>query len=79
MSYYTAITTLTWLTLAVMCILVRENGRLCKEDRVRHYVVYAFIAVSALAEWLARMLDGVECGTNPSEGFVRVRDCKSSA
>ncbi len=60
MSYYTAITTLTWLTLAVMCILVRENGRLRKEDRVRHYVVYAFIAVSALAEWLARMFDGVE-------------------
>ena len=60
MSYYTAITTLTWLTLAVMCILVRENGRFRKEDRVRHYVVYAFIAVSALAEWLARMFDGVE-------------------
>lgn len=60
MGYYTAISTLTWLTLAVMCILVHENGRLRKEDKSRLYVVYALIAVSALAEWLAMMLDGVE-------------------
>ncbi|MBR3312696.1 MAG: GGDEF domain-containing protein [Atopobiaceae bacterium] len=60
MGYYTAISILTWLALAVMCILVHENGRLRKEDKGGLYVAYALIAVSALAEWLAVMLDGVE-------------------
>ena len=60
MGYYTAISILSWLTLAVMCILVHENGRLRKEDKSRLYVVYGLIASSAFAEWLAVMLDGVE-------------------
>ena len=60
MGYYTAISILTWLALAVMCILVHENGRLRKEDKGGLYVAYALIAASAFAEWLAMMLDGVE-------------------
>lgn len=60
MGYYTAICILTWLSLAVICILVHENGRLHKEDKRRLYVVYALIATSAFAEWAAMMLDGVE-------------------
>ena len=58
MSYYTAITTLTWMTLLVMCILVRENGRMSATSRRLCYVAHALIAVSALAEWCGVMLDG---------------------
>ena len=58
MSYYTAITVLTWMTLLVMCILVRENDRMSATSRRLCYVAHALIAVSALAEWCGVMLDG---------------------
>ena len=57
-SYYTAITVLTWMTLLVMCILVRENDRMSATSRRLCYVAHALIAVSALAEWCGVMLDG---------------------
>lgn len=58
MSYYTAITVITWMTLLVMCILVHENDRMSDKSRSLCLAAYALIALSALAEWCGVMLDG---------------------
>jgi diguanylate cyclase (GGDEF)-like protein len=57
---YTATIVLSWLALAVLCILVRENSRLDKESRKKYYITYVLIAAAALAEWLGVLLAGNE-------------------
>ncbi len=57
-SYYTSIILLSWMALGVLCILIRENGRISRADKHLLYVTYALIAVSALAEWCGVQLDG---------------------
>ena len=42
-SYYTALTFLTWVALVILCTLVGENDRLSKEVKRRFYVTYLFI------------------------------------
>lgn len=56
--YYTVITVLTWMSLGVLCILVQENGRIARGDKVFFILTYILIAVSALAEWLGVTFDG---------------------
>ena len=36
-----------WLTLAVLCILIRENDRLAKQEKRLYYLSYALIAAAA--------------------------------
>ena len=60
MSYYTSIIFLSMLALAVLCILVRENGRIPEENKKLLYLTYLLIALSALFEWIGLQLDGVE-------------------
>ena len=60
MNYYTSIIGLSLLALAVLCILVKENGRIKKENKRLFYLTYLLIALSALAEWTGLQLDGVD-------------------
>ena len=57
-SYYTSIILLSWMALGVLCILIRENGRISRADKRLLCATYALIAVSALAEWCGVQLDG---------------------
>jgi len=60
MDYYTSIILLSLMALAVLCILVRENGRISKKNKRLFYLTYLLIALSALCEWTGLQLDGVE-------------------
>ena len=55
---YTASIVLSWLALAVLCILVRENSRLDAVSKKKYYITYVLIAAAALAEWLGVLLAG---------------------
>lgn len=57
-SYYSVLTLLTWMALAVLCILVWETSWIPKEDKRLFYVTYGIIALSALAEWVGVQLSG---------------------
>lgn len=58
MSYYTGIMICTWVSLAVLCVLVRENDRLPLKDKTTYYLTYALIGLSALTEWIGVMISG---------------------
>ncbi len=58
MSYYTSIIIITWVTLGVLCILVRENDRLQADYKRLFYLAYLVAALAALAEWLGVQLSG---------------------
>ena len=57
-SYYTALTLLSWMALGVLCILVWENSWIPPEDKRRFYLTYGIIGLSALAEWCGIQLSG---------------------
>ena len=59
-NYYTAVIMLSLMTLGVLCILVRENGRIRSEHKRYFYLTYVLIAGAALCEWAAVQLDGME-------------------
>lgn len=50
-SAYTMTICMCWMTLAILCILVHENGRIQKADKRWFYLAYIVIAAAALAEW----------------------------
>ncbi|MBQ7499529.1 MAG: GGDEF domain-containing protein [Clostridia bacterium] len=56
--YYTAVCIVSWLGLAILCILVNENGRIPKKSKRVYYFTYVLIAAAQLAEWLAIRLNG---------------------
>ena len=58
MTYYTAITILTWVSLAVLCILVSDNDRIEGKDETVFYLTYLLIGFAALAEWTGVKLSG---------------------
>ncbi|MCR5693401.1 MAG: GGDEF domain-containing protein [Clostridia bacterium] len=58
MKYYTPLTVLVWISLAVLCILVIENGRIPKDRKKILYLTYAIVAAAALAEWAGVQLSG---------------------
>ncbi len=60
MLYYQSVILVSLMSLMVLCILVRTNGRIREEKKNLLYVTYAMIAVSALAEWIGLRLDGLE-------------------
>ena len=56
--YYKAIVILSWLSLGILCILVYENNRIKKENKIAYYLTYALIAAAALAELIGIQLSG---------------------
>ena len=57
-NYYTAITLISLLALAVLCVLVQENGRIKKRQKRIFYLTYLLIALAAAAEWIGIQLNG---------------------
>ena len=72
MSYYTAVSILSWASLAVLGILVAENDRLPRKQKRVLYIAYIVVALAALAEWMGLYLNG-----NPdySPWAIRVVKC----
>lgn len=56
--YYTAIITMVWMSLVVLCVLIRESHRISKSDKRLMYLTYTLIALSALSEWAGIQLHG---------------------
>ena len=59
--YYTSIILLCWLSLAILSILVWENGRIPKQNKYIFYISFLLIVLSSLAEWA-----GVKMNGNPN-------------
>ena len=59
MNYYSVIILLTWITLIILSVLVRENDRITRKDAASYYLTYGVIALAALAEWLGLRFNGV--------------------
>ena len=60
MNYYSSMIILSLMSLAVLCILVHENGRIKRESKKLFYLTYLLIALSAIAEWVGIRLNGVQ-------------------
>ena len=60
MSYYTTVMALTWVALAVLAELVRENNRMSPGRRKLCYAEFALIGASSFAEWLSVALGQME-------------------
>lgn len=56
--YYTGIIAMTWMILAVLSVLIRENNRIASEDKKAFYLTYVLIASAALAEMVGVYLNG---------------------
>ena len=59
-AYYSLIIAICWMALAVLCILVHENGRIEPTDKRMLRLTYILIGVSALAEWAGHYLNGLQ-------------------
>ena len=58
MTYYTAMIILVWFALFVLAILVYENARIQKREKIIMYITYAIVAVAAFNEWLGVRFNG---------------------
>ncbi len=58
MTYYTSIIILTWIGLAILCVLVHENNRILREDKKLYFLSYLMIAAAAMFEWAAIHFSG---------------------
>ena len=59
-AYYSLIIVICWMALAVLCILVHENGRIERTDKRLLWLTYGLIGLSALSEWTGHYLNGME-------------------
>lgn len=60
--YYSATSTVMWIALIVLCVLVYENNRLKRSAKEKYSVTYALIFLAAMCEWIGlnlSKLDGV--------------------
>lgn len=58
LNYYTTIILLTWMILIVLSILIKEDNRIAKKEKMSFYLTYMLIASAALAEWIGINLNG---------------------
>ena len=70
--YYSSIILLSISAVLVLCILVKENARIRKEDKAAFYVAYLFVIVSALSEWAGVKMVGNE---NIPKLFLQIVKC----
>ena len=57
-NYYSAITLISLVSLAVLCVLVHDNGRIEQKQKRMFYLTYLLIALAATAEWAGIQLNG---------------------
>ena len=58
MTYYTPLIIIVLLSLAILCILTKENDRFSKEQKRIYYFTFAIVAAAALSEWTGIQLKG---------------------
>ena len=58
LSYYTIITLITIGAMIVLCVLVHDNIRITKKQKIIFYLTYLFIGLAAAAEWVGLQLNG---------------------
>lgn len=58
-SLYTATSALLWLALGVLCVLAKEDERINRVDKRRHYLTYGIIALALLSEWAGVTLSAI--------------------
>ena len=58
LNYYTIITLITIAALAVLCVLVHDNTRISKKQKMIFYLTYLLIGIAAAAEWVGIQLNG---------------------
>lgn len=68
MDFYTSIIVLVWAALTVLTILVAENDRLSKHQKIVLFVTFGVTALASLAEWLS-----VKCSANPDAPLWLIR------
>ena len=57
-NYYTSIIGICWLALIVLSILVSENNRLSRKEKMIFYLTHIIVALAALMEWLGILFNG---------------------
>ena len=57
-NYYSAITLISIAALSVLCVLVRDNGKIEKKQKRIFYVTYLLVGLAAVAEWAGMQLNG---------------------
>lgn len=72
-SYYSAITFITIASLAVLCVLVHDNGRIEKKQKKIFYLTYLLIGLAAIAEWAGIQLNGSD--SVPRELLLAIKCC----
>ncbi|MBQ5398420.1 MAG: GGDEF domain-containing protein [Ruminococcus sp.] len=58
LNYYTIITLITIAALGVLCVLVHDNSRISKKQKLIFYITYLLIGLAASAEWIGIKLSG---------------------
>ncbi|MBR1796989.1 MAG: GGDEF domain-containing protein [Clostridiales bacterium] len=72
MSYYSAVSTILWISLIILCVLVHENDRLRRTTKMRFYITYILIFLASVSEWGAIQLNGNE---NIPSFLIRLVKC----
>ena len=72
LDYYSAISTLLWVSLIVLCVLVYENDRFKWSVKVRYYITYGIIILAAVCEWVGIELNG---NADIPSVFLRIVKC----
>lgn len=56
--YYTSVVALTCLALLVLCILIHDNEKILKTDKLIFYETYGVVILASVAEWVSMDLNG---------------------
>lgn len=72
--YYNAIIILSLFSLAILAVLIRENGRMQSETKQNLYQTYCVLGLAMLMEWLAIRLNGAPEWTRPLHSVVKCLD-----
>lgn len=73
-SYYNAIVILSLSSLAILAVLIGENGRMQAETKRDLYQTYCVLGLAMLMEWLAIQLNGAPEWTRPQHSVVKCLD-----
>ena len=50
--FYSAIITIIWIALIILCMLVYDNRRMTPDKKQAFYLTYSLIFLSSMAEWV---------------------------
>ncbi len=59
LTYYISVSLFSIFALLILIIMVHENGRMSKKEKLRFYITYFMIMISSLSELVAILLNGM--------------------